>query len=215
MYDERNNTDMNSGDLPVQCPYCSKEFDDARGIKSHFLFNDDHPNSTERFKKKFEDNKRETPPEDDIIKHWSNDNYPDKYFIDEVPVQTLSERGSKKYIDIMLFETFPFNSEQEYEREMKKFTLTGRFRSKEEQVKFVLKNLDNKVRVRIFEAKREFNFKSIGQIIAYSEFLPEYYSDYADIEIVERGIIYGEEDEMCFKTAKRHDISPHPVRWNL
>jgi hypothetical protein len=206
---------MNNEDFPIQCPYCSKEFDDARGIKSHFLFNDDHPNSTEKFKEKFENNKREIPSEKEIIEHWSNHHYPDKHFIDEVPVQTPSERGSEKYIDIMLFDTFPFESEQEYEREMRKFTLTGRFRSKEEQVKFVLKNLDSKAKVRIFEAKRKFNFKSIGQIIAYSEFLPEYYNDYADIEIVERGIIYGKEDEMCFKTAERHDISPHPVRWDL
>ena len=215
-------------ELPIECPYCptdnKKQFFDAKGVDSHFVFADGHPNQTESFKERIRTAKQrqptgvDLPKENELKEHWADNNYPNSYFTDEVPVQPSTPQSNSKYIDIVMYENFPFRNLERYYREAIRqgfFDVSsGRFVDKESQVQFILQNTSqNPLEVRVFEVKRKLNFKSIGQILAYSEFFPEYYSQCGDIKIVEKGIIYAEEDEMCFKLAERYGISLHPVNY--
>jgi len=215
-----------NSELPIECPYCpindKKEFFDAKGVDSHFVFSDGHPNRTEDFKRRIRTVKQkkstsaDLPKENEIKEYWVENNYPNLYFTDEVPVQLSTSQSNFKYVDIVMYEDFPFqNIETYYKKAIRQGFLdpmSGRFVNKESQVQFILQNTSqDPLEVRIFEIKRELNFKSIGQILSYSEFFPEYYSQHGNIEVVEKGIIYAEEDKMCFKLAERYGISLHPV----
>jgi len=208
--------------LPIECPYCpqgnKKEFYNAQGVDSHFTFTEGHPtHNTEPIKNRIQDAQEQerdkVPPEDDIIEQWAENNYPQKRYWQEVPVQTPTLRSNTKRIDVVLFEDWPFPSEQVFKTKMRLHGMSKRSDEKR-KIESILSEFEQEtIEVRIFEAKRKLNFKSIGQILAYSEFFPEHYKHIADIEVVEKGIIYGQEDEMCFKTAERYGISPHPVNW--
>ncbi len=55
-----------NSELPIECPYCpindKKEFFDAKGVDSHFVFSDGHPNQTEDFKRRIRTVKQKNQP---------------------------------------------------------------------------------------------------------------------------------------------------------
>jgi len=230
---------VNSNKLPVPCPYCPKtknyQFYSPDQVDSHFKAFKDHPDDPIKLKQKIRSamnsdtgsnqnrildpntGSDQLPTEKRIIDMWSDRNFPEFNYTDEVPVHVSNERPDTKRIDVVMFETWPFNDHSEYLREAiyqgAYNRMTGSFRSKEKQVQFILSNTKNPAKVSLFEAKRQLDFSSIGQILSYSEFFTEYYSDCGDIDIVERGIIYGKDDELCRRTAELYNIALYPVDW--
>ena len=216
-----------SNALPIRCPYCPKtanyEFFTPEGVDAHFEIFDNHPSDPSKFKQKIRsamdrNTVSEQPPQEKtIIEMWSEDNFHEFNYCNEVPVHVSELKSNNKRIDVVLFETWPFSNQSEYFQEAIQQgalnRVSGNFESKENQVRFILSNTSDPAKVSLFEAKRELDFSSIGQILAYSEFFTDYYSSCGEIQIVERGIIYGQGDEMCRKTAERYGISLYPVDW--
>lgn len=212
--------------LPIICPDCLDEkykFYSIDGVDKHFEVSHNHDSNPEQIKQQIKDAKntetdsKQLPNEANIIELWANTNFHEFNYCKEVPVQVSTLNSNSKRIDVVLFETWPFRSESEYLREANRQgafnRMSGGFKSKQDQVEFILSNTRDPARVSIYEAKRELDFKSIGQILSYSEFFSEYYSSCGDIRVVERGIIYGDGDVMCRETAERYGISLYPVDW--
>ena len=102
-----------NSELPIECPYCpindKKEFFDAKGVDSHFVFSDGHPNQTEDFKRRIRTVKQkkstsaDLPKENEIKEYWVENNYPNLYFTDEVPVQLSTSQSNFKYSHVRRF----------------------------------------------------------------------------------------------------------------
>lgn len=156
--------------------------------------------------------------ESELVNTWLETAYSDWYEIKEVPV---GGPESRKFIDILLLEEFPFASEEELyqaaRREKDGYVYnqtTDEFRSPvgRNKLQFILERIDSpSVKVRVFEAKMSLRTKALGQILLYRAELNNTYDEDTELDIVECGIVHGNDDPIVRRAADTYDVSVHFV----
>jgi len=197
--------------LPLECPYCEKEFDTAQGVDSHFAFNSGHPmNMCDQFKSQIQtaienSSENEGFSEQNIIDEWAKSAYPNEWYLTEVPISTVESNSIKKADILVVTNSYPITLNEFVTNSIQRSNSLNT--SGEDRVRTLFSQLkENAINVRIFEAKKKLNFKSIGQILSYSELLPAYYGEEIDINVVEKGIIFAEGDPFCRSVAEKYNI---------
>lgn len=153
-----------------------------------------------------------------LVNTWLKTTYEDWYAIKEVPV---GGPGSRKFIDVLLLEEIPFASEEELRREARRQEAGYVYNRTEDEfrgpvgknkLQFILEETEAaSIKVRIFEGKTTLRTKALGQILLYQAELNNTFDAVTELDIIEYGIIHGEDDSTVRRAAMEYGVSLHFV----